>query len=136
MRRPCTTAATVALLTGCSLLGLTDDPATLTKADVTAALASWQAAAFEQAAADAGLVVSAARTFDAWDVTPQAAALATQPLVTIERTGDAAPRSLPALAIGLPRWSMTQSKRRLPVRPDRSRRPARDVVSRLIPAHV
>jgi len=64
---------------------------------VARALATWQAIAFEQAATDAGLVVAALRRFDEWDAHPQRAALARQPLVAIERIGDAPPIALPEL---------------------------------------
>ncbi|SFQ62145.1 CoA-transferase family III [Variovorax sp. OK605] len=73
------------------------DPATATRADAEAAMATWKARDFEDAAAAQGLVVTALRSFDEWDATPQAQALATQPLFTIERIGDAAPLPLPAL---------------------------------------
>jgi crotonobetainyl-CoA:carnitine CoA-transferase CaiB-like acyl-CoA transferase len=66
---------------------------------VTAALAHWRALEFEQAAAEAGLVVAALRSFSAWDLHPQRAAVATQPLVSIERIGDAAPLAWPALPL-------------------------------------
>ena len=65
---------------------------------VANALARWDAEAFEQAATDAGLVVAALRTLAEWDAHPQSAALAAQPLVAIERIGDAPPRTLPPLA--------------------------------------
>lgn len=73
------------------------DPATATRANAEAAMATWKARDFEDAAAAQGLVVTALRSFDEWDATPQAQALATQPLFTIERIGDAAPLPLPAL---------------------------------------
>ena len=50
---------------------------------VRAALRHWRAEDFEQAAANAGLVVAAARTFEQWDAHPQALALAGQPLVAV-----------------------------------------------------
>jgi len=59
---------------------------------VEAALADWRAQQFEEAAAAAGLVVAAARSFAEWDAHPQAAALRQQPPVVIERIGDAPPR--------------------------------------------
>jgi crotonobetainyl-CoA:carnitine CoA-transferase CaiB-like acyl-CoA transferase len=73
------------------------DPATATRADAEAAMATWKARDFEDAAAAQGLVVTALRSFDEWDATPQAQALAAQPLFTIERIGDAAPLPLPTL---------------------------------------
>ena len=51
---------------------------------VAQALRGWAAPAFEQAAADAGLVVAALRSAADWDAHPQAAAVAAQPLVAIE----------------------------------------------------
>ncbi|MDE2370737.1 MAG: CoA transferase [Burkholderiales bacterium] len=74
------------------LLGLPPGPQT-ERAAVEAALASWRAQDFEEAAAAAGLVVAAARSFEAWDAHPQAAALRSMPApLTIERIGDAPPR--------------------------------------------
>lgn len=72
------------------LLGLPLGPDTERDA-VAQALLGWEADAFEQAASDAGLVVAALRSFDEWDVHPQAYELAAQPLVWIERIGDAPP---------------------------------------------
>ncbi|WP_033534739.1 CoA transferase [Bordetella trematum] len=66
-----------------------------TREAVTQALQRWKALEFEQVAADAGLVVAAMRSFDQWDAHPQAQALAQQPLVSIERIGEADPRPLP-----------------------------------------
>jgi crotonobetainyl-CoA:carnitine CoA-transferase CaiB-like acyl-CoA transferase len=79
------------------LLGLAPGTAT-ERSEVTDALRAWKALAFEQAAAEAGLVVAALRTFEEWDRQRQAQALAQQPLLRIEKIGDAAPRSLPPLA--------------------------------------
>ena len=78
------------------LLGLPQGPGTERDA-VARALTTWDALAFEQAAADAGLVVAALRSFDEWDAHPQSAAIVAQPLVAIERIGDASPLALPAL---------------------------------------
>lgn len=61
--------------------------------DVAAALRHWRAIDFEQAAADAGLVVAATRSFAQWDAHPQGLALAGQPVLWLERIGDAAPRA-------------------------------------------
>jgi CoA-transferase family III len=66
---------------------------------VASALQSWRAHDFEDAAADAGLVVAALRTFDEWDAHPQSTAVAQQPLVAIEQIGDAAPIALPELPL-------------------------------------
>jgi crotonobetainyl-CoA:carnitine CoA-transferase CaiB-like acyl-CoA transferase len=65
---------------------------------VAAALTQWSASAFEEAAAQAGLVVAALRSFDEWDRHPQAAAVAALPLVEIERIADAPSLAWPALA--------------------------------------
>ena len=82
------------------LLGL--DPATATRADAEALLATWKAAAFEDAAAAAGLVATRMRSFSAWDSTPQGRAVARQPLFTLRRIDGppAAPLALPELAAG------------------------------------
>ncbi|TWD84996.1 hypothetical protein FB547_10680 [Variovorax beijingensis] len=73
------------------------DPATATRAEAEAAMATWRALDFEDAAAAQGLVATALRRFDEWDATPQGRAIAAQPLFTIERIGDAPPRVLPPL---------------------------------------
>jgi crotonobetainyl-CoA:carnitine CoA-transferase CaiB-like acyl-CoA transferase len=75
------------------LLGLPEGDSA-EQADVRVALRRWQALDFEQAAADAGLVVAALRSFDEWDAHAQAQAVAGQPLLRIERLGDAPPRPL------------------------------------------
>lgn len=65
---------------------------------VEAALLKWNAFEFEQAAADAKLVVvGALRTLDQWDAHPQAVAVAALPLVAIEKIAEAPPRPLPPL---------------------------------------
>jgi crotonobetainyl-CoA:carnitine CoA-transferase CaiB-like acyl-CoA transferase len=79
------------------LLGL--DAATAQRKDAEEALARWDALAFEQAAAEAGLVATAMRSFEEWDATEQGRAIAAQPLLTITRIGDASPRALPALGL-------------------------------------
>ncbi len=66
-------------------------------AAVRCALRPWRALDFEQAAAEAGLVVAALRRFDEWDRHPQGQALSLQPLLHFERIGDAPPRTLPPL---------------------------------------
>ena len=83
------------------LLGLPSGEATEREA-VAQALQTWSALDFEQAAADAGLVVAAARSFAEWDAHPQALAMAGQPVVRIEpiaTTGHGAvhPRHWPAI---------------------------------------
>lgn len=66
------------------LLGLPIGPDT-ERVDVEHALRVWSAQDFESAAAEAGLVVAAARSFDEWDQHPQARAMQQQPTVSIER---------------------------------------------------
>ncbi len=78
------------------VLGL--DPRTAKREDVARTLLDWRAADFEDACAQRGLVVTMLRTFDEWDATPQARAIAAQPLMTITRIGDAPPRALPPLS--------------------------------------
>jgi len=78
------------------LLGL--DPRTATREDAERALLAWRGAEFENAAAERGLVVTMLRTFEQWDATPQARAIAAQPLMTLPRIGDAPPLALPALS--------------------------------------
>lgn len=78
-----------------ALLGLSG--ATAQREDAQRALRHWNAQEFEQAAADRGLVVSALRSFAQWDAHPHAQAVAAQPLLTLERMGDAPPRALPEL---------------------------------------
>ncbi|BCQ27081.1 CoA transferase (plasmid) [Caballeronia sp. NK8] len=78
------------------LLGL--DPRTATREDAERALLAWRGAEFENAAAERGLVVTMLRTFEQWDATPQARAVAAQPLMTLTRIGDAPPLALPALS--------------------------------------
>ncbi len=71
------------------LLGLPAGAA-IERAQVAQALRRWRAEDFEQAAADAGLVVAAVRSFEQWDAHAQAAAVAAQPLLAFERIGAAA----------------------------------------------
>jgi crotonobetainyl-CoA:carnitine CoA-transferase CaiB-like acyl-CoA transferase len=59
------------------------------RAAVQRALDSWQGEALETAAAKAGLVVTACRSFDEWDRHPQGRAVAALPPFSIERIGDA-----------------------------------------------
>ena len=81
------------------LLGLPAGPQTERDA-VAAALQAWSALDFEEAAARAGLVVAALRSLDEWDRHPQRAAIASRPLVDIEKIGAARPLTLRALPIG------------------------------------
>jgi crotonobetainyl-CoA:carnitine CoA-transferase CaiB-like acyl-CoA transferase len=62
---------------------------------VQRALETWEAEAFEAAAAEAGLVATATRSFAEWDAHPQGRAVAALPVFSIERIGDASPRTLP-----------------------------------------
>ena len=59
-------------------------------------LEGWKAEALEDAAAEAGLVVTACRTFTEWDEHPQGRAISKLPLFTIEQIGDAPAKPLPA----------------------------------------
>jgi len=68
------------------------------RAAVGAALAGWDAFAFEQAAAEAGACVSAMRSQAEWDAHPQGAAVATLPALRIEKIAEAPPVPLPPLA--------------------------------------
>jgi crotonobetainyl-CoA:carnitine CoA-transferase CaiB-like acyl-CoA transferase len=61
---------------------------------VERALDGWRAEALEDAAADAGLVVTACRSFAEWDRHPQGRAIAQLPLFSIEKIGDAPPKRL------------------------------------------
>lgn len=59
------------------------------QAAIAEALLDWDGEAFETRATDAGLVVAYLRTFEEWDRHPQRAALAIQPLIDLEKLGDA-----------------------------------------------
>ncbi len=76
-----------------SLLGCGYD-----RAEVAAALLRRDAIAFEDEAAAAGLCVTAQRSFAEWDAHPQGRAVQAEPLIAIERIGDAPPRKLPPAA--------------------------------------
>jgi crotonobetainyl-CoA:carnitine CoA-transferase CaiB-like acyl-CoA transferase len=65
---------------------------------VRGALKGWQAEALETAAAQAGLVVTAMRSFAEWDAHPQGRAVASLPVFSIGRIGDAPAEPLPAAA--------------------------------------
>lgn len=69
-----------------------------TREAVAAALKQREAIAFETEATAAGMCVAAMRSFAEWDAHPQAAHLATTPVLSIERIGDAPARPLPPLA--------------------------------------
>jgi len=79
------------------LLGLPPGPEA-TREQVAAALAAWTAESFEDAAANAGVVAAALRTFVRWDRHPQCMAIATLPLVELTRIGNAPPLAWPNLA--------------------------------------
>ncbi|MGH7041825.1 MAG: CoA transferase [Acetobacteraceae bacterium] len=68
------------------------------RAEVAIALLAWNALAFEDAAAAAGLCVTAQRSFAEWDAHPQGRAVQAEPLIAIERIGDAPPHPLPPCA--------------------------------------
>lgn len=59
-------------------------------------LGKWRAEALEDAAAEAGLVVTACRSFAEWDAHPQAQAIAKLPLFSIEQIGETPAERLPA----------------------------------------
>src|SRR5580658_9212176 len=59
-------------------------------------LDGWEGEALDTVAAEAGLVVTACRTFDEWDRHPQGRAVASLPVFTIERIGDAPAQPLSA----------------------------------------
>jgi len=63
---------------------------------VQRALDQWEAEKLETAAAEAGLVVTACRTFREWDDHPQGRAIARLPLFSIDQIGDAPVEPLPA----------------------------------------
>jgi len=63
---------------------------------VAKAFENWTADKFEDAAAQAGMVVAKARTFAEWDAHPQGAAVRTIPLITLEKIGDAPKLSIAA----------------------------------------
>ena len=67
------------------------------RADVETALREWNAKDFEEAAAKAGMVAAAVRSFSEWDDHPQGKAVASLPLISFERIGDAPPRVLAPL---------------------------------------
>jgi crotonobetainyl-CoA:carnitine CoA-transferase CaiB-like acyl-CoA transferase len=63
--------------------------------DVQAKLMQWEAEKFETAAYAAGGVVAMMRPYDEWSATPHAKALATLPLISIEKVGEAPPKPWP-----------------------------------------
>jgi crotonobetainyl-CoA:carnitine CoA-transferase CaiB-like acyl-CoA transferase len=76
-----------------ALLKCAHDPAA-----VQETLNGWNGEELETAAAEAGLVVTACRTFAEWDGHPQGKTVAALPLFTIEQIGDAPARQLPEAA--------------------------------------
>ena len=74
-----------------ALLGCSHD-----RAAVQRALDKWRGEALETAAADAGLVVTACRSFAEWDAHPQGRAIARLPLFTIDQIGDASAQPMGA----------------------------------------
>src|SRR5258708_6044068 len=66
------------------------------RAAVQRALDQWRGEALETAAADAGLVVTACRSFAEWDAHPQGRAIARLPPFTIDQIGDAPARPMGA----------------------------------------
>lgn len=68
------------------------------RAAVARALQGWQAFAFEDAAAEAGLCVAAMRGLAEWDAHPQGQAVAALPPLLIERIDEAPAIPLPPLA--------------------------------------
>src|SRR6266571_4840680 len=74
-----------------ALLGCSHD-----RAAVQRALDGWKGEALETAAADAGLVVTACRSFAEWDQHPQGGAIASLPLFAIDQIGETPPQPLPA----------------------------------------
>ncbi len=76
------------------------------RAAVAAALEEREALAFEDAAAAAGLCVTAMRSFGEWDNHPQGRAMQAEPLVAITRIGDAPPQGLKRAARPLERVSV------------------------------
>jgi crotonobetainyl-CoA:carnitine CoA-transferase CaiB-like acyl-CoA transferase len=77
------------------LLGL--DPGVATRASAEAAMLSWRAEDFEDAAAQAGLAAAAFRRWADWDAHPQGQTVAALPLMRFERIGEAPPVPLPGL---------------------------------------
>jgi crotonobetainyl-CoA:carnitine CoA-transferase CaiB-like acyl-CoA transferase len=80
------------------ILGLNNLSKNYRKEDVSNALSQWAAIDYETAAAEANMVVSAARSFSAWDKHPHAKIIEQLPLITFEKIGEAEPLELPNLA--------------------------------------
>ena len=69
--------------------------ATVDRNAVERALLRWTAFDLEDAAAEAGLVVTAMRSFPEWDAHPQGRAVAELPVISLRRIDDAPARPLP-----------------------------------------
>jgi hypothetical protein len=82
------------------VLKLLDLPASgdTERAQVEAALRSWNAFDFEEEASRRGLVVAAVRSCEEWDSHPQSGYVAGLPLIEFERIGDAPARPLAVLS--------------------------------------
>jgi crotonobetainyl-CoA:carnitine CoA-transferase CaiB-like acyl-CoA transferase len=65
------------------------------RAAVARALGTWEAQAFEDAAAQAGLVAAMERTFAEWDAHPQGWAIASLPTLSLTKIADAPSQPLP-----------------------------------------
>ncbi len=105
----------------CKVLGCTPERET-----VQAALMRWDGEAFESAAYAGGCVVALMRSHEEWSALPQAQAIATLPVLTIEKIGDAPPRP----------WSADPSRPLSGVRVlDLSRVIAGPVAGRTLAAH-
>ncbi|KAJ5092501.1 hypothetical protein NUU61_007371 [Penicillium alfredii] len=77
------------------LLGCVQDA---TRADIAAKISHWKSVDLESAAFDSSLVISALRSYDQWDVLPQAKVIADFPIL-LHKIGDA-PAGLPSQASG------------------------------------
>jgi hypothetical protein len=77
-----------------AILGLPPGEGT-SREQVVNALTGWRALDFEAVAAQQNMMVAAARSFEEWDQHPQGQAIAAQPLIKIERIGEAPARPLP-----------------------------------------
>jgi hypothetical protein len=71
------------------------DPHMTDKQALASAFSGCDAIELESRASRSGLPLSALRTFEQWDLHPQASVVSTMTLVAIERIGDAPPRALP-----------------------------------------
>ncbi|KAL4940095.1 hypothetical protein BDV06DRAFT_230556 [Aspergillus oleicola] len=74
-----------------ALLGCDPDA---TREDVSSKISSWCSLDLESAAVDAGLVISALRSYEQWDSLPQAEAIPDLP-IQLRKIGDAPPLNIP-----------------------------------------